>query len=121
MNRLNAIALAMLLGAFCSQAADLKSPLADAAEKSDRAAVRTLLAEHASVNAGQVDGMTALHWASHLDDLETARLLVKNGANVKAENRYGITPLSLACVNGNTEIVDLLLGAGADSNAELRE
>src|SRR5881628_1077314 len=34
------------------------SPLADAAEKSDRATIRTLLKQHADVNAPQVDGMT---------------------------------------------------------------
>src|SRR5262245_19316907 len=41
------------------------SPLADAAEKSDRAAIRTLLKQRADVNAPQADGMTALHWAAH--------------------------------------------------------
>ena len=96
------------------------SPLADAAEKSDRAGVRTLLKQRVDVNAPQVDGMTALHWAAYLDDLETARLLLKAGASVKAENRYGVTPLSLACVNGNTELVESLLAAGADPNTTRR-
>jgi ankyrin repeat protein len=96
------------------------SPLADAAEKSDRAAVRTLLKQRAEVNAPQADGMTALHWAARLDDLETARLLVKAGADVKATNHYGVPPLSLACENGNTELVELLLTAGADANTTLR-
>ena len=53
------------------------------------------------MNRRQVDGMTALHWAAYLDDLETAKLLVKAKADVKAANRYGVTPLSLACTNGN--------------------
>jgi ankyrin repeat protein len=97
-----------------------ESPLAAAAEKSDHTAIHTLLKQHADVNARQVDGMTALHWAAHLDDLETARLLVKAGADVKATNRYGVTPLSLACENGNTEFVDLLLAGGADANTTLR-
>ncbi|PYJ96917.1 MAG: hypothetical protein DME23_18245 [Verrucomicrobia bacterium] len=96
------------------------SPLADAAEKSDRATIRTMLKQHADVNAPQVDGMTALHWAAYRDDVKTAKLLVAAGANVKAENRYGVTPLSMACVNGNTELVELLLGAGADPNTTLR-
>ena len=64
--------------------------------------------------------MTALHWAVHHDDLETAKLLVDAKANVKAANRYGVTPLSLACTNGNEAIVALLLDAGADPNTTLR-
>ena len=93
--------------------------LADAAEKMDRAAIRTLLQQHADVNAAQADGMTALHWAAYQDDLETARLLVRAGANVKAANRYGITPLTLACTNGNAALVEMLLESGADANATL--
>jgi len=96
------------------------SPLAAAAEKSDRAAIRTLLKQRADVNAPQADGMTALHWAVQLDNLETARLLTKAGADVKATNHYGVPPLSLACENGNTETVELLLTAGADPNTTLR-
>ncbi len=109
----------MLLAAS-SPAASAKSPLADAAEKSDRAGIRALLKQRVDVNAPQVDGMTALHWAAHLDDVETAKLLIKARADVNATNRYGVTPLSLACVNGNTELVESLLAAGADPNTTLR-
>jgi ankyrin repeat protein len=93
--------------------------LADAAKKMDRAAVRALLDQHVDVNAPQVDGTTALHWAANQDDRETAELLVRAGANVKAANRYGVTPLSLACTNGNGAMVELLLKAGADPNTVL--
>jgi ankyrin repeat protein len=116
MKRFSAVGLAMLLAASCLAAS--KSPLADAAEKSDRAAIRTLLKQHADVNAPQADGMTALHWAAYLDDLETAKLLVS--ANANATNRYGVTPLSLACQNGNTAMVEFLLAQGADANTTLR-
>lgn len=95
------------------------SRLADAVERRDRAAVRNLVKEHANVNAAQPDGMTALHWASYLDDFEIARLLVDARADAKATNYYGVTPLSLACQNGNREIVDLLLAHGADPNSSL--
>jgi len=119
MNTFGAAVLAMLLAA-ASPAAGVMSPLADAAEKSDRAAIRTLLKQRVDVNAAQVDGMTALHWAAHLDDLETAKLLINAKANGNATNRYGVTPLSLACVNGNAELVESLLAAGADPNTTLR-
>ena len=81
--------------------------------------VRTLLDDGADVNAAQVDGMTALHWAAYHDDLDTARMLVGAGADANATNRYGVRALSLAATNGNAAFVQLLLDAGADPNAAL--
>jgi len=72
------------------------------------------------VNAAQVDGMTALHWAVYQDDLETAKTLVEAGADVNTANRYGVRPLSIACTNGNAGLVEILLDAGADANTTLR-
>ena len=48
------------------------------------AAIRALLQRKADVNAAQVDGATAIHWAVYHDDLDTADLLIRAGANVKA-------------------------------------
>jgi uncharacterized protein len=94
-----------------------RAALADAVERRDQAAIRTLLQQTGvDVNAPQVDGTTALHWAAYNDDAETVALLLKAKANVKAVNRYGVPPLSLACTNGNADIVKLLLEAGADAN-----
>jgi ankyrin repeat protein len=93
--------------------------VADAAERMDRTRIRALLQQHVDVNAPQVDGMTALHWATYRDDLETARLLLRARANVNAASRYGVTPLSLACTNGNSALVELLLQAGANPSAPL--
>ena len=72
------------------------------------------------MNRPQPDGMTALHWAAHHEDLDTATLLVGAGADVKAANRYGVTALTLACTNGSEPMVALLLNAGADSNTTIR-
>jgi len=110
--------LALLVSASAI-AAPASSPLADAAEKSDRIAIRALLKQRADVNTTQADGMTALHWAAYHDDREVAELLVRAGANVKAANRYGVTPLSLASTNGNAALIAVLVKAGADPNAAL--
>jgi len=72
------------------------SRLPDAAMNADHQTLRALIDQKADINAAQPDGMTALHWAVRLDDLETAKLLIHAGANVQAVNRFGLTPLSLA-------------------------
>jgi ankyrin repeat protein len=107
----------LMLGAAGSVLAAERATLADAAERRDRAAIRAELGRGVDVNATQVDGTTALHWAAYYDDAETAALLVKSGANVNAANHYGVPPLTLAATNGNAAIVRLLLEAGADPNA----
>jgi len=111
--------MALLLSTVNMLGASPDAPLADAAEKMDRARIRTLLQQRVDVNTPQIDGMTALHWATYQDDLETEELLVRAGAKVNAANRYGVTPLSLACTNGNGAMVELLLKAGADPNLAL--
>ena len=97
------------------------SPLADAAENQDTAAFQVLLEKQADVNATQIDGMTALHWAAHHDDLQSARQLLKAGAKADVKNRYGITPLYSACQNGNGALIELLLKAGVDANSTFSE
>src|SRR5215475_15837343 len=94
--------------------------LADAAERRVQAGVRALLETGVDVNAAQVDGTTALHWAAYNEDAATVALLLRARANVNAVNRYGVPPLALACTNGNAAIVKLLLEAGADANATMK-
>ena len=118
LKRLGEWGMVFLLSAASLTGADAR--LADATEKMDRASIRTLLQQDIDVNAPQIDGMTALHWAAYQDDQETVKLLVRSGAHLRAANRYGVTPLSLACTNGNGAIVKFLLEAGADPNATLR-
>ncbi len=118
MRRIAALSTLVFVLSGAAMAAE-RPALADAAEQGNKALIRTLLDAHADVNAAQVDGTTALHWAVYRDDVETARLLVRSGAKVNAVNRYGVPPLSLACTNGNPDLVALLLSAGADANASL--
>ncbi|MEO5925534.1 MAG: ankyrin repeat domain-containing protein [Bryobacteraceae bacterium] len=110
--------LSALLGSALTFGAELgASALADTAARGDMVAVRQLLAQKMDVNAPQVDGTTALHWAANFDDAEVVKALLAAGANAKVTNRYGITPLSQACENGNAQIIEMLLKAGADVNA----
>jgi ankyrin repeat protein len=90
------------------------SNVADAAMKGDTGAVRKLLLAKADVNATQVDGATALHWAVYRDDVEMADMLLRAGANVKTANREGTTPLFMAALYGNPAMIARLLKAGAD-------
>jgi ankyrin repeat protein len=92
-----------------------KSDVADAAQKGDRAAVQRLITQKNDVNAPQVDGATALHWAVYKQDAEMVDLLIRAGANVKAENRTGVTPLEMAAMYGNAVVLDRLIKAGADA------
>ncbi len=108
-------ALAVAGGAFA--AAPLDARLASAAKNKDKAGVRTLLGGRVDVNAPDVEGMTALHWAAHWDDLDTAKLLLRAGARAKVANRYGVTPLHEAAALGSTAMIEALLKAGADANA----
>lgn len=91
--------------------------VADAAKARDRAALQSLLKQHADVNGTQGDGATALHWAAHWDDADAVRALIAAGANVNAATDQGVTPLALAAVNGSAPTVEALLKAGANPNA----
>jgi ankyrin repeat protein len=92
-----------------------ESPVADAAARGDREAVKSLLKQAADVNAAQGDGMTALHWAAMSGDVELAQMLIVAGANVKATTRLGsYTPLYLASQQGHGNVVQALIKAGGD-------
>src|SRR5215471_13343367 len=108
------------LGLAAPAVAAERAALADAAERRDKAAVRSLLQTGNDVNAAQVDGTTALHWGAYNDDAETVALLLQAKANVNAVNRYGVPPIAQACTNGSATIVKQLLEAGADANATMK-
>jgi ankyrin repeat protein len=100
-------------------AAPSATPVADAARRGDRDAVRTLLKQGADVGAAHGDGMTALHWAADRGDADLVEMLVYAGANVGAVTRIGqYTPLHLAAKAANAAVVDALLKAGASVSAK---
>ncbi len=105
-----ALSLTVLAGATPAEA-----PVADAAQRGDAEAVRTLLRQGADPNAAQMDGLTALHWAALNNELDITQVLLYAGATVKPVTRVGgYTPLHLASRAGHDVIVRALLEAGAD-------
>jgi ankyrin repeat protein len=108
--------VAVLLTAATAGIGAQASAVADAAMKGDVAAVRALIQKKTDVNAPQVDGATALHWAVYRGEVELTDALLQAGANPKAANRTGTTPLAMATLYGHPRIVDLLLKSGAEAN-----
>jgi len=94
------------------------SPVADAAMKGDREALRALLKQGADVSGAQGDGMSALHYAAERGDVEMTEMLVYAGANVGATTRIGqYTPLHLASQSGSAAVVQALVKSGASVSA----
>ena len=108
--------LAASLG-VASPVPTLDVQLADAVRAGDTAAVKSLIAKKADVNAPMADSSTPLHWAVQTNNLELVNLLLDAGAKTDVKTRYNITPLSLAATNGNAKIIERLLTAGVDPNA----
>jgi len=105
---------AALLPATAAGAPDPRE-LAEATKARDLPLVRVLLKQRVDVNVPLPDGATALHWASHWDDPDTAALLIRAGARVNAQDDHGVTPLLLASSNRSVAMVRRLLEAGADA------
>jgi len=120
-DRLKRIALTMafsmtllMAAGVTAEGADLR--LVEAVRNQDQQRVRTLLNQKADVNARAGDGSTALLWAAHWNDIETAGRLIRAGADANTANDFRMTPLSEACTNASAALVDLLLKAGANPN-----
>ena len=109
-------------------ASGVDSRLPDAARKMDRPAVRALLEQqHADVNARELDGTSALHWAANRGQLETVQLLLRWRAPLETVNVHGATALGMVIWSAIHEprpqhlaIVEELLGAGAKREAVQR-
>lgn len=117
--RWRTICLAAALCTTALVAAAPSSPVADAAMRGDRDAVKTLLQQGADVNAPHADGMSALHWAAERGDADLASMLLYAGANTAGVTRIGhYTPLHIASKSASLAVVESLLKAGADVNAK---
>ncbi len=115
--RIGALLTFLCLAPVGARAA-VEAPLADAAMRRDDAAVRTLLAAGADVDAPRGDGMTALHWAARHGDAATARRLLGAGADPEAVTRLGRhTALHVASRAGHAPVIAALLDHRADAEA----
>jgi len=85
-----------------------------------REIVDLLLGRGVDVDARDHGGLTALHAATGVEDMEVVKLLLAHGSNVNAgtgrDGDRGATALDIAASHGNSEIVELLLDAGAHIN-----
>jgi len=108
------VPLAVAVGVATAAGQDLR--LVSATGAQDQDAVRMFVDAGLDVNTSRADGVTALLWAAHWDDLDTADLLLGAGAAVNAADDHGVTPLERAAENASLAMVEKLLAAGADAN-----
>ena len=85
---------------------------------------QTLLAVRPTdIDAVNLGGETALHWAQESrdqrnvdEDVPVSQWLVENGADINARDKHGRTPLLWALMNRNIAGMKILLQLGADPN-----
>ncbi len=100
-----------------TSAAARSAAIVDAVKSGNTKQARALVLQKTDVNATDVDGSTALHWAAYRGDVELVDLLLQAGAKATTVNAYGVAPLALAVEGGNPAVVARLVKAGADVNA----
>ena len=70
--------------------------------------VKVLVERGANLEAKDVEGYTALHWACRKGRVEAAHCLLELGADLYAQNKYGSTALHLAVMHNHLDVVQLL-------------
>jgi hypothetical protein len=86
--------------------------------------VEAILARGCNPNAGDGEGLTALHYAAEFNKIEvikTIRDVAGEALIVNAKCKYGWTPLHAASHHGNIESVELLLEMQADTEVPNKE
>jgi peptidoglycan/LPS O-acetylase OafA/YrhL len=88
--------------------------LGGAARAGDLQKINGLLRKNVKINGKYDKGLTPLHWAAVMNQVDAIKLLVDNGANLNSRDDHQSTPLLLAAFFGHAESVDCLLQRGAD-------
>ena len=106
--------LAFFLLILSAAIAPLNAQVPDLAETQQWEKLAEEIEAGNDVDTAQRDGMTALHWAAYLDNLDAVKQLTEAEADVHAVTDYAVTPLSIACELGHDSIAKALLEAGAN-------
>ena len=98
--------------------ANVGGALFGAAQNGHKEIAELLIAGGADVNASNIDGWTALHFAVSRKRKEVAELLISKGADVNFKNPLVLPPLTIAVIEPKQiDLVELLIKNGADVNA----
>jgi len=90
------------------------SKLIEAAQNGKNDCLKWMLQTNPSLNEGDADQMTPLHWACPNGHLQTLELLAKGGADVNCQDSQGDTPLHYAARTNQPKMVTALLKRKAD-------
>ncbi|XP_045145761.1 ankyrin repeat domain-containing protein 26 isoform X2 [Echinops telfairi] len=93
-----------------------RTALMKAVQCQEEECVAVLLENGADPNVMDLDGNTALHYATS-GDISIAEQLLSHGADVEARNKDDLTPLSLAINENKEEMVAFLMENKADIRA----
>jgi ankyrin repeat protein len=96
-------------------------PLILAAHQGATDIVRLLLDYNAELEIEDRMGLTALHWASRENRIETVQFLLSRGAEVEKTGIDEATPLYSAVSRGALQMTQLLLDGNANINARDRD
>jgi len=88
-----------------------------AAGRGDLDTVRKWVEDGVDINAKDLGGRTALHYAVRWDHIEIASCLIENGADADPRDGNGDSPLHLASLWSSLDLVEFLVKNGADVNA----
>ena len=84
-----------------------------AAKRGSMRQLQWLLACGADIDAGDGQGITALHWTAEQRQPELAHFLLQRGADCNVRDASGRTPLQRAVASGSLSIIRMLFSAGA--------
>lgn len=95
----------------------------EAAQAAHRTLITLLLDSGADIDARDLSGSTALHYATAYGDEHAVKLLLDRGADIEAKNDAGKTPLGAGCEYPDTSaaenVVQILLEYGAQRTDQL--
>lgn len=94
----------------------LKLLLHKAIKEANNDEVERLLKMGANLNATDMNGFKALHWATVCGNLELVKKFIAQGADILATNQYNESLLHLSAWCGHIELVKFLLEQGLDPN-----